>query len=105
VTDIVVRRQPARDAYGDPAADDPVTHTIVGCAIEPAGPSPITDRGRDGSVVVLTVYLPAGADLRHDDLVEYDGQLYTVDGEPSSWQSPLTGWAPGATAQIRRAVG
>lgn len=34
---------------------------------------------------------PAGADIRADDSVEFDGVLYDVDGGPQRWPSPTGG--------------
>lgn len=65
----------------------------------------ITDRGRFGVIVGLTLYFPLGFDLTYEDAVEVDGVLFEVDGEVGRWMSPFTGWAAGSTAALTRAVG
>ena len=49
---------------------------IGGCSVQPG----TTDL--DG----LTCYLPEGADVQEGDRIEYDGNVYTIDGSPRRWQ-------------------
>jgi hypothetical protein len=70
------------------------------------GESEPTQRGREGVIVGLTALLPADApSLTYADQVEYGGALYEVEGEPFTYRSPFTGWAPGTQVALRRAVG
>ena len=36
----------------------------------------------------LTLYAPAGSDIKAGDRIEYGGKTYTIDGDPREWKSP-----------------
>lgn len=93
------------DEYGDPVESTDDTFELDGCAVAPRTSGDITDRGRSGVVVGLTLYAPHGTDVRHTDLFDIDGTRYEVDGEDGSWLSPYTGWAAGIEVALRRAAG
>lgn len=93
------------DAYGDPIPSS-VTRTPLPTAfVAPRLSDEITNRGRAGVIVGLTLFAPYRTDLRHTDQVEVDGVLYEVEGEPGRWRNPMTGWEAGIQAALRRAQG
>ena len=93
------------DEYGDPVTSTETLATIAGCAVAPRSSSDITERGRAGVIVGLSLYAPHGTDIRHDDLFDIDGTRYESDGEEGTWESPFSGWAAGVELALRRAVG
>src|SRR5690606_30208796 len=102
-----VRRTPGGvDEYGDPIPSS-VTRTPLPTAfVAPRLSDEITNRGRAGVVVGLTLYdTNYKLDLRHTDQVEVDGELYEVDGEPGRWRNPMTGREAGIQVALRRAQG
>ena len=104
----VVRIRPAsRDEYGDQIADDDTYSDLelAGAFTAPRTSSDTDGPARDGAVVGLTLFLPAGADVVRTDLIEVDDVRYRIDGDLADWTSPLTGWAPGLTAALVRAEG
>ena len=36
----------------------------------------------------LSVLMPEGSDVIAGDRIEYDGNIYTINGEPKKWTSP-----------------
>lgn len=106
---ITVVRGPGRDAMGDSIDDEPAEHDVEDCAIAPRSSSDVLDRGREGVIVGLTVYAPAGADVKHTDQIRIAAEphagLYDVDGEIGTWESPFTGKVAGVEFAIRRAEG
>lgn len=64
------------------------TLVISGCSVQPSG----TTLTQDGRVLGIsdsfTLYMPANADVREGDRVEFDGEIYAVIGVPKPWQSP-----------------
>lgn len=60
---------------------------ISGCSVQPAG----TSLSQDGRVLGVTdgctVYLPPNADVKAGDRIRYDGELYTITGDPRRWCS------------------
>ena len=59
---------------------------ITGCSVQPAS----TGLSQDGRVLGLseglTVYLPPGSDVKAGDRIEYDGDVYTINGKPKAWR-------------------
>ena len=96
---------PTTDAYGEPIPSTRTGGDITGCAIAPRMSTEPTERGRQGVIVGLTVYAPAGSDILSTDSLMVRGHSYLVEGEPAEWVSPYTGWTPGLEVAIRRAVG
>lgn len=111
---LVIVRPMGRDRYGDPI-DGEARFEVHGCAVAPrvGGPgtasADLEARGREGVREGLTAYLPIGPDgppdVRHTDLVEFDGKLWEIDGEPSVWRSPFTGWPAGVEVALTRGEG
>ena len=93
------------DAYGDPVASLRTGGDITGCAVAPRYSTEPTTRGRQGVIVGMSIYAPAGSDILSTDLLTVRGDTYMVEGEPAEWVSPYTGWAPGLEVAIKRAVG
>lgn len=61
-----------------------------------------------GQATVITrprVFLPAGTDVTAVDAVTVRGRRYDVDGTPSDWRSPMTGWRPGIEVPLREVTG
>lgn len=101
-----VRRTPGGvDEYGDPIEGTITRQVLDGAFTAPRESDEITNRGRAGVIVGLTLFAPYSTDLRHTDQVEVDGVLYEVDGEPGRWRNPLTGREAGIQVALRRAQG
>lgn len=60
---------------------------IGGCSVQPA----TTGLSQDGRVLGisegLTIYLPPESDVLAGDRIEYDGDVYTINGKPKLWRS------------------
>ena len=87
----VIRLRPTmRQSRGSSIPDwtDPDRLEIKNCSVQPAA----TGLSLDGRVLGLfegyTVYMPPGTDVRAGDRIEYDGNVYTINGEPKAWTSP-----------------
>lgn len=69
---------------------------IKGCSVQPAS----TGLSQDGRVLGLsdgyTVYAPYEADIIEGDRIEYDGDVYTINGKPKKWES--------ATGRVRHTL-
>ena len=67
------------------------TLTITGCSVQPSG----TSLSQDGRVLALTdgltAYLPADADVKAGDRIEYAGEVYVINGAPRAWPSASGG--------------
>lgn len=93
------------DDNGDPIEGDPDRLDLEGCTVAPRSSGDIADRGRQGVIGGLSLYAPYGVDIVHTDLVEVDGVLYEVDGDPGPWKSPFTEWEAGVEIALKRAAG
>jgi len=107
---VTVVRPASLDDNGDPLTTDPATHEVEDCIIAPRAEGEIHDRGREGVIVGLSLYAPAGSDIGRLDLIviaegDPNAGTYEVEGEPGEWRSPWTGWAPGIQVALRRAQG
>jgi len=101
----IVPGPPGTDAYGDPLPITRIGGDITGCAVAPRYSSEPTERGRQGVIVGLTIYPPAGSDILFTDQVRVRGVLYDIDGDPAEWENPFTGDTPGMEVALKRAVG
>ncbi len=68
-----------------------VSKTVVtGCSVQPAG----TSLSQDGRVLGisdgLTAYLPDGTDVKAGDRIEFENEVYTINGEPRKWTGAFT---------------
>jgi hypothetical protein len=93
------------DAYGDPVAGTEDRTTLDGAFTAPRTSDELTDRGRAGVIVGLTLFAPYATDLVYTDQVEVDGVLYDIEGEPGKWRNPFTGWEAGLQAALSRVEG
>ena len=63
------------------------TLEICGCTVQPAS----TGLSQDGRVLGInegfTVYLPPGADIQAGDRIDFEGNVYTINGDPKIWPS------------------
>ena len=64
--------------------------TINGCSVQPAS----TSLSQDGRVLGIneqwTAYLPEGSDVKAGDRIEFEGKVYTINGDPKEWTAPFT---------------
>ena len=58
---------------------------ITGCSVQPA----TTSLSEDGRVLGITeqwtAYLPENADVKAGDRIVFEGDVYTINGEPKKW--------------------
>lgn len=66
---------------------DPNELEIFGCSVQPAGTSLSEDGRVLGVSTGITVYLPDGSDVIAGDRIRYNGNDYTILGEPKIWVS------------------
>lgn len=63
---------------------------IKGCSIQPA----TTSLSQDGRVLAIneqmTAYLPEGSDVKAGDRIIFDGNTFTINGDPKKWTGPFT---------------
>jgi len=91
-TDEVIRIRPGtKTERGSTIFDwsNPDRLVIEGCSVQPAA----TTLSQDGRVLgiseSMTAYLPDDSDVKAGDRIEYDGNVYTITGEPKIWKGPL----------------
>lgn len=65
------------------------SHTIAGCSVQPASTASSFNDPRASDVIRATLYAPPNSDLLAGDKVEFDGNAYSVDGQPQTWRSPF----------------
>ena len=90
---VTVERPATKEARGARVADwSGATRTeVAGCWVGNASSSSDpSDQGR-AATTRLTLYAPAGTDVRRGDRVTYAGTRYAIDGEPLAYQSPFGG--------------
>ena len=62
---------------------------ITGCSVQPA----TTSLSQDGRVLGIneqwTAYLPINSDVKAGDRIEFEGKVYTINGEPKKWTAAL----------------
>ena len=71
----------------DWSADKISKKTISGCSVQPSATSLSIDGRVLGVGEQLTAYLPEGSDVQAGDRIEYDGEVYTIQGEPKIWKA------------------
>ena len=88
--DVIIRIRPGtKTSRGStvPDWDNTDRLEVNGCSVQPAS----TGLSQDGRVLGIsegfTVYLPVDADVQAGDRIEYDGNVYTITGEPKVWRS------------------
>ena len=88
--DVIIRIRPGtKTSRGStvPDWDNTDRLEVNGCSVQPAS----TGLSQDGRVLGIsegfTVYLPVDADVQAGDRIEYDGNVYTINGDPKIWPS------------------
>ena len=61
--------------------------TINGCSMQPAATDLTQDKRVLGVLDGYTCYMPANADVKAGDRIVFEGNTYTIDGEPRIWTS------------------
>lgn len=109
------------DVWGDPTTASTSRTDIAGCAIAPRYSSEPATVGRNGVIIGLSLYAPAGSDILFTDRIEIGGggtvvatglpvtpttaKIYVVEGDAADWVSPFTGWAPGMEIALKLGLG
>ena len=61
---------------------------MTGCSIQPAS----TSLSQDGRILGIadgwTAYVPEGTDVKAGDRIEFDGQIFEINGAPRKWTGP-----------------
>lgn len=91
---IVIVRPGTTESRGsiifDWSSDKVKKTTVTGCSVQPA----TTSLSQDGRVLGIsdswTAYLPEGTDVKAGDRIEFDGNTYSINGEPRIWTAPFT---------------
>lgn len=87
-----IRTTETKDERGSSVPDwsKATERDIEGCSVQPSN----TTLSQDGRVLgiseTLTAYLPPEADVKAGDRIRFEGDVYTIDGEPRKWTAPLT---------------
>lgn len=64
-------------------------HVVKGCSLQPAATMTRDGEQRINATSTSAVlYAPPGADILAGDRVTFDGQTWSVDGQPLKWRSP-----------------
>lgn len=93
-----------RDSYGNDVPGAATEIDVPGCAVAPRTSSEDVT-ARDQVIEGLTIWMPAGTDVRPTDRVRRRGVLYDVEGDVGEWSSPFTGFAGPAQIQVTRVTG
>jgi hypothetical protein len=98
---VTVERAPGTDRHGNPLGGA-TTHTVTPCGVAPAGS---TERIHLEATVEwdLDLIVPYAANIRAEDVITLPGDTtrYQVQGRPSKFRSPFTGWEAGAIARLK----
>jgi hypothetical protein len=100
---VLTRSAVTRDAHGN----EQWSYTEVeveGCIVWPTGSTEQTE-ARDTTTDRITVSFPYGTDVTNVSKMRVRGHLYEVDGTPSQWASPFTGWKAGVEVHGVRVTG
>lgn len=95
---------PTQDQYGNDVPGAATEISVPGCAVAPRASSEDV-QARDQVVEGLTVWMPAGTDVRPTDRVRRGGLLFEIDGEAGEWNSPFTGFAGPVQVALSRVTG
>jgi hypothetical protein len=93
------------DQYGDPIPSTETRKVIAGAFVGPRESSDLSDAGRVGVIIGLSLFAPYDADIAKTDDIEVDGERFTIDGEVGRWRNPFTAWEAGLTAALKRVEG
>lgn len=61
---------------------------IAGCSVQPAATSLSEDGRVLGIMDGVTCYCPYDADVQEGDRIQFEGQIYEINGAPRKWRSP-----------------
>lgn len=72
-------------------SEDKISKLVIkGCSVQPTA----TTLSQDGRVLGIseqwTAYLPEGSDVKAGDRILFDGDTFTIVGEPKAWTAPFT---------------
>ena len=87
----VVRAKTTTTSRGSEVPDWTNTEntTVTGCSIQPAS----TSLSQDGRILGITdgwtAYVPEGTDAKAGDRIEFDGQIFEINGAPRKWTGPM----------------
>jgi len=79
--------------------------SIPGCGLAPTLIDEDRQYGAETVPEGWTLYAPTGADIAAVDRVETPHGVFAVEGEPSPWEHPMTGWKPGTVVKLRKVEG
>lgn len=102
---VTQRTATGTDAYGDPTFST-TTFDIPGCLAAPREGSELDAQGRNGVVILRTLYVPechAGL-IGYHDTITLEGEEFDVEGKPNTWRS-TSGVTRGDEVNLRRVVG
>lgn len=100
---------PTRDKYGNDVPGPDTEIPVSGCAVAPrdgsgSGDNELTD-ARDTVITGLSLWAPHGTDIRATDRVRVGGEIYEVQGNSGSFQSPFTGSTGPVVAALELVTG
>jgi hypothetical protein len=78
---------------------------IPNCAFDPGDSLEPLAAGRDAVLTKPTVYAPSGSDVTALDRLIVRGRTWQVDGDPSDYRSPFSGWRPGMVIHLKAVSG
>lgn len=78
---------------------------VPGCGFNPGQSSEPVQDARNSVTTQPEVYAPEGVDILAGDRLVVRGLTFDVDGDPATWVSPFTGWAPGLVVALKRTAG
>ncbi len=101
---VTSRTAAGEDAYGNQTYTT-TSRTIDRVPVAQRTSSDLTENGRDGQSVGLTIYPPHDSGIVASDVIGVYGEDYRIVGDPGAWRSPWSGWAPGLAIDLERAEG
>lgn len=100
---VTVLRPLAKTNRGDPTGA-PTPNLIPGCVVWPGASSEQVFQ-QDSVADTLNVLFPPGSDVTATDQVSYGGEVFDVQGNPDTYNSPFTSLNPGVLVVATRKVG
>ena len=85
------------DEQGNPTVTTSI-HVLDGFRFAPSTPAETPDRVD----ISGQLYGPAGADVLGTDMIEFGGELYSVDGQPEQWVSGFNSNLSGCRISVKR---
>lgn len=87
---VTIHRAPMIEERGTKVRDwsHESTHRIARCSFQPVQSSTNWTDPRQAVTVKANLYLPPGSDIEEEDMVEFGGAKYAVEGAPFEWRSP-----------------